>query len=139
MASTQLKAMQTRLHARQGTDVEYQQFVADPGNVNQTTNEIVDNEAAYPSSVTLKALITYNPSDAQRHALGLKDDVGAIIMVLADECSEKSITITVKDRFILPDGGPYYVDKIAADQQSGDEFLSYQVALMRKSGGRRNR
>lgn len=139
MATTRLKSFQARLFGRLAAEVEYQPFVENPANVNQTTREIIDDEAAYPTSVTLQALIDYQPTEASRHALGLKEDVDAMLTILASDCEERGVTITTKDRFQLQGKGPFYVTKVAANQQSGDEHLSYAVALVRTAGGHRNR
>lgn len=134
-----LKTNQANLFERIGAEVSYQKFNDSPGNVD-ALGDIIDQEASYPNSVTLKAIIEYAPSMAMRSKLGLSEDVLATMELLTSELDEKGVTVTTADRFILPDSSkPYYVDKVAPQQQLENEFLTYLIALTRKRGGKRNR
>lgn len=126
---------------RSGSDVVYQQFVESPGNTS-ATKEVIDEAAAYPSGShkTMKALIELAPSQALRQKLGLSADVAAVLTVTQFDVARLAITITAKDRFLLPGyEKPFYVDKVIPGMQSRGRWYAYQVALSKKAGGLRNR
>lgn len=127
---------------RSGTDVIYQPFVANPANATANTKEVIDEEAAYPSTAhqTIKALIELAPSQAMRMKLGLSADVVAVLIVTEFDAARLAITITTKDRFLLPGyEKPFYVDKIFPHMQSRGRWYAHQVVLTKKAGGLRNR
>ncbi len=127
---------------RSGTDVIYQPFVANPANATANTKEVIDEEAAYPSTAhqTIKALIELAPSQAMRLKLGLSEDVAAVLTVTQFDINRLALTITTKDRFRLPGyDKPFYVDKITPTMQSRGRWFAQLIALTKKQGGLRNR
>jgi len=139
MATARLAANQAALLKQIGTLVTYQPFVETSGNVNALTKEVIDSEACYPTSISLHALIEYSPSEATRQRLGLSEDVVALLTLLIEECAQMNAVVDSAGRFFINDTMPYYVTKVAQAQQSGDEFLTLEVAITRKVGGKRNR
>lgn len=140
MATVRLAANQAALLKRIGTLVNYQPFVEVSGNANTLTNEVIDPEACYPTSIQVHALIEYSPSEATRKRLGLSEDVVALLTLLIEECAQMSAVVDSAGRFFIAgDTKPYYVTKVAKAQQSADDFLTLEVAITRKVGGKRNR
>ena len=140
MATARLAANQATLLKRIGTLVTYQPFIDVAGNTNALTKEVIDPEACYPTSISLHALIEYSPSEATRKRLGLSEDVVALLTLLTEECDQQSAVVDSSGRFyITGDTKPYYVTSATPAQQSADEFLTLEIAITRKVGGKRNR
>ncbi|MCK9568844.1 hypothetical protein M0R72_07885 [Candidatus Pacearchaeota archaeon] len=140
MATARLAAQQAALLKRTGTLVTYQPFVEVAGNTNTLTKEVIAVETAYPTSISLHALIEYSPSEATRKRLGLEEDAVAILTLLVEECTQMSAVVNSAGRFFIAgDAAPFYVTKTAPAQQSANVFLTLEVGVTRKVGGQRNR
>lgn len=106
--------------------------------VDELTGDI-DESVAYDedASISLPALIDFQPSKAMREKIGPDIDFNAVVVLSAEHVEEKGIALKVGDAFILPvESDKYYVQKIIKERQAGKVFIGYLLAVGRNIGGR---
>jgi hypothetical protein len=68
---------------KQGMLVTYTPYVTQPGNVDSLTEEVVDEQLAYPvgGAFATRAVVTITPSEKQRTRLGLAKECDASVEI----------------------------------------------------------
>jgi len=119
------------------TTVSYYAFT-EGGGIDELTGDIVDESQAYSgTSVSLSALITFNPSQAVREKIGLEIEFDSLVRLSQQQLAEKSVTVKIGDAFVLPgDSQWHYTKKVVLGKQAEDGFLDLIVAVKRGVGRR---